>query len=226
MRSAYAAYVTGERTDSVARPSSPTVWLIGLSPARAREARQALTGDGLTVSGARIPDRRREGDVVVTAAETGTQSEQRSAAQAVLAAVAPWRVVVLTDLERRSALQQLASTGVHGLVLTTEIDRALAITARAVAAGQICMSEQVRAAIARRPLSARERQILAMVIMGLTNGEISQRLHLAESTVKSHLASTFEKLGVRSRAEAAELVTEPQEMLSTGIVGLSAGTPE
>ena len=163
---------------------------------------------------------------MVTAAEGRTVAEQRTASQATLDAVTPWRLVVLTDLERRSALRQLVGTGIHGLVLIAELDRALAATARAVAAGQVCMSEQVRAAFGGRALSARERQILAMVIMGLTNGEISQRLHLAESTVKSHLASTFEKLGVRSRAEAAELVTEPEQMLATGIVGLTAGVRE
>lgn len=52
------------------------------------------------------------------------------------------------------------------------------------------------------PLSARERQALSMVTLGCSNREIAQKLHLSESTVKSHLSSSFSKLGVRTRGEA------------------------
>jgi DNA-binding NarL/FixJ family response regulator len=218
--------VTGQRADATAHPSRPGVWLVGLGPALAREAGRALAAEGLVVRRGRLPRRRDTPDVVVGAARGGTPTEQRMATRAALAAAAPWRLVMLTDLERPSALRQLIGAGAHGLVLVDELSRALAATVRAVAAGQVCTPERARAAVTQRPLSARERQILAMVIMGLTNGEISQRLHLAESTVKSHLASTFEKLGVQSRAEAAALVTEPQQMLSTGVVVLGAGAPE
>ena len=45
------------------------------------------------------------------------------------------------------------------------------------------------------------------------NREIADRLFLAESTIKSHVASSLAKLGVRSRKEAAALVLDPQEGL-------------
>jgi DNA-binding NarL/FixJ family response regulator len=131
------------------------------------------------------------------------------------------RIVVVTDLSDRIALERLVAEGVNGIVLEAELETALVPTVRAVAAGQLCVPARVRQAVERRPLSFREREILALVIMGLSNGEIAQRLHLAESTVKSHLVSTFAKLGVRSRSEAAELVSDPQHMLSTGVLGLS-----
>ena len=44
--------------------------------------------------------------------------------------------------------------------------------------------------------------------MGFTNSEIGARMFLAESTVKSHLSSSYSKLGVRSRSEAVSLLLD------------------
>jgi DNA-binding NarL/FixJ family response regulator len=60
-----------------------------------------------------------------------------------------------------------------------------------------------------------------MVVLGLTNGEIAHKLRLSESTVKSHLSSSFTKLGVRSRGEAASLILDPAAGLGTGILVIS-----
>jgi DNA-binding NarL/FixJ family response regulator len=213
--------VSGQAVDAAGRASDLTVRLIELPPDLARAARASLTADGVVVHGGAPTG---ADDVAVIGTPGAPAGNQRRAALVAAERLAPLRVVALTELERRSALQRLVATGIHGLVLVAEIERSLAVTVRAVAAGQVCVTEAVRAAIAPRPLSPRERQILAIVIMGLTNAEIAQRLHIEESTVKSHLASIFDKLGVRSRAEAAELVTDPEDTLGTGIVRL-AGEP-
>jgi DNA-binding NarL/FixJ family response regulator len=210
--------VPGEAVHAAGGSAQPTVWLMGLSPELARAARAAVVADGLEAHAGKSPP---ETAVAIIGSPGVTPGEQRRRARAAVERTAPRPVVVITDLERRGAVQRLLTAKVHGLVLLGDIERNLAITVRAVAAGQLCVSGIVRGAVVPRPLTTRERQILAMVIMGLTNGEIAARLHIAESTVKSHLASTFDKLEVRSRAEAMELVTDPQEMLSTGIVGLS-----
>jgi ATP/maltotriose-dependent transcriptional regulator MalT len=52
-------------------------------------------------------------------------------------------------------------------------------------------------------LTRREREILGLVHQGRTNREIANALFISEVTVKAHLRHVYEKLGVRSRTEAA-----------------------
>jgi len=47
-------------------------------------------------------------------------------------------------------------------------------------------------------LTSREQQVLALVVEGATNPQIARRLGIAGSTVKNHISSIFEKLGVSS----------------------------
>jgi len=52
------------------------------------------------------------------------------------------------------------------------------------------------------PLSDRELEVLALIAEGLPNRDIAERLYISLSTVKSHTASIYGKLGVHSRTEA------------------------
>jgi DNA-binding NarL/FixJ family response regulator len=57
-------------------------------------------------------------------------------------------------------------------------------------------------------LSARQKEILELVVDGLTNAEIAGRLFLSESAIKQHLRAAYKALGVRTRNEAAGLLRE------------------
>jgi DNA-binding NarL/FixJ family response regulator len=57
-------------------------------------------------------------------------------------------------------------------------------------------------------LSARKREILELVVEGLSNAEIAGRLYLSESTIKQHLRAAYKVLGVRNRTEAARTMRE------------------
>ena len=57
-------------------------------------------------------------------------------------------------------------------------------------------------------LTARERDVLELVQQGLTNRQIARTLWIAESTVKVHIRHVFEKLGVKSRTEAASVAID------------------
>lgn len=50
-------------------------------------------------------------------------------------------------------------------------------------------------------LSSREKEVADLVAKGLSNEEVAQRLFVTEKTIKFHLTSIYEKLGVRSRAQ-------------------------
>jgi len=53
-------------------------------------------------------------------------------------------------------------------------------------------------------LSARQREILELVVEGLSNAQIAGRLYLSESTIKQHLRAVYKVLGVRNRTQAAK----------------------
>jgi DNA-binding CsgD family transcriptional regulator len=73
-----------------------------------------------------------------------------------------------------------------------------------------------RAATRRDPLSLtpREREILDLLVQGLSNPAISTRLHLSSRTVEHHVSSIFSKLGVQTRSEAIALVLKPGRSIS------------
>jgi DNA-binding NarL/FixJ family response regulator len=126
---------------------------------------------------------------------------------------------------RRSDLPQvrsLVAVGVRGVVLEDELDVALNPTVAAVAAGQLCVPGDDGRAVAAPVLSVREKQVVGLAAMGLSNREIGERLFVAESTVKSHLSSAFAKLGVRSRHEATDLIVNPAWGIGLGILSIDA----
>lgn len=133
------------------------------------------------------------------------------------------RLVVVSGTTSKNAVRALLDRGADGVVLESEASRTLGPTIDAVCAGQLVLPHAFRGAVGRPTLSAREKQVLAMVVMGFSNAEIATKLFVAESTVKSHLSSAFSRLGVRSRREATAVILDPQGGLGMGILSLSDG---
>jgi DNA-binding NarL/FixJ family response regulator len=151
-------------------------------------------------------------DERLRAIRTLSESHPRASILAILPADLP-----------NAALRRVLLAGAIGIVLEDDVERALVPTARAVLAGQLTVPSILGQQIAPRPLSHREKQILALVMLGMTNREIAGKLYLAESTVKTHLSSAFRKIDARSRAEAVARIQDPEAGLGAGILAIADG---
>jgi DNA-binding NarL/FixJ family response regulator len=154
--------------------------------------------------------------VIVVEADGATYSEAQylelrdTLPQATIAVICP------TDRERPQALLW---AGVNGIIFDPGADAVVGAAVRTLLSGYVAVPLALRAALQPPPLTRRERQMLELVLEGLTNREIAERLYLAESTVKRHLSSTFRRLGVNSRREAAAAVLAAEQALTVGRAG-------
>ena len=103
----------------------------------------------------------------------------------------------------------------HGLPADAALPALLAVSV-----GQIVLPASYRQGPDGPLLSAREKQVLSMVVLGFTNLEVANKLYIAETTFKSHLSSAYRKLGVGSRQEATALILSDPG-LGLGILTLS-----
>src|SRR4051794_31200875 len=95
--------------------------------------------------------------------------------------------VLIVAGERSLRMRDVLAAGANGLVWTGDVERLLPSAAAAVASGQVVFPGDVREQLRRPALSNREKQILGMVVLGLSNAEIANKLYVEESTVKTHL---------------------------------------
>jgi DNA-binding NarL/FixJ family response regulator len=160
-------------------------------------------------------------DVVVLAVH-GRVSDWTEPVRLIAEAV-PDALVVLVATGLDGAAWSDLEAGIDGVVQEGDLEKALPAVVRAVCAGQVTLPRQLCESAERPVLSVREKQILGLVTLGLANAEIAAKLHLAESTVKSHLSSAFVKLGVHSRNEAAALILDPHGPVGPGILRISEG---
>jgi NarL family two-component system response regulator YdfI len=121
-------------------------------------------------------------------------------------------IVILTTYDDDEYIVQGLQAGARGYLLKDAGRQALFESIRAAARGESLLPsavvDRVVAHLARpRPpeqetLSQREQEVLELLAQGAANKEIAAQLHITERTVKAHVTSIFNKLGVNSRTEA------------------------
>jgi DNA-binding NarL/FixJ family response regulator len=132
------------------------------------------------------------------------------------------KIVLVCERSGAADVRRALESGIDGIVLTEALEDALADVVSVVCAGQLSVPSQGREGIAPPVLTTREKQLLGLVLMQMTNAQIAAKLFLAESTVKSHLSSAFTKLGVSSRNEAVRLILDPERGRGLGILTIPA----
>jgi DNA-binding NarL/FixJ family response regulator len=154
--------------------------------------------------------------VLLTHPHDGTQALRRI--QRVRRRLPTAAIVAVVPQGAERSQRGLVSAGADGLVVETDLDTSLALVVHVVWAGYVALPRRLRRLVEPPALSHREKQTLALALVGRTNAEIAQRLCLGESTVKTHLSSAFRRLGVSSRREAAVAVLHRDQQLRDDVL--------
>ncbi|WJV50733.1 response regulator [Streptomyces flavofungini] len=154
------------------------------------------------------------------------------------------RVIILTTFDLDRYVYAALSAGASGFLLKDVTPEQLTAAVRTVRTGDALLAPTITRRLVRRfacaggdhrsggppdsdtaalprglaPLTPRELEVLGLLARGLSNAELASRLHLAEATVKTHVARILAKLRLRDRVQAVIVAYE------TGLI--SAGAHE
>lgn len=123
-------------------------------------------------------------------------------------------VLVLTNYDSDGDILGAVEAGASGYLLKDAPPHELITAVRAAAAGESALAPVIAARLMDRmrapqaSMSARELQVLELVAAGHSNSDIAAELFVSDTTVKSHLAHIFTKLGVSSRTAAVSRARE------------------
>jgi NarL family two-component system response regulator LiaR len=127
------------------------------------------------------------------------------------------QVIALTSFQDKELIQEAFQAGAISYLLKNVSGNDLAEAIRAAYAGRATLAPEAIDALTQpasaKPtpdyeLTPRERDVLALLVEGLTNQEIAGRLGISRSTVKVHVSNILSKLGVSSRGGAINIAIQ------------------
>ena len=126
-------------------------------------------------------------------------------------------VIALTSFKEKEYVEGALKAGAMGYLLKNVSADELVSAIRRAAAGQSSLSPEAAQVLIQnvnepakpgQDMTEREREILKLMVDGLSNGEIAARLFVSQSTVKFHVSNVLSKLGVAGRTEAVALAVK------------------
>lgn len=139
------------------------------------------------------------------------------ATRRIVASLPEVRVLVLTIVAEEAEVLDAIVAGASGYLLKDASIEQIVEGIDAATRGDAAVSSRVAGPLMRRvrsdprttsrtprgPLTDREREVLGLIAQGVDNAGIATRLHISQNTVKNHVSSVLEKLGVENRTQAA-----------------------
>ena len=124
------------------------------------------------------------------------------------------KIMILTTFGTSAEMAQAIANGAVGALMKDTATDDLVSAIRAIVAGKRVIPARLQKLVAEDDplfsLSDRQLEILTSVARGLSNAEIARQFNLSEITIKKHLSTIFEHLGVSNRTEAAALALRKQ----------------
>lgn len=141
----------------------------------------------------------------------------REATQRIIALGKPLKIIVLTSFHEQDLVEKALRAGATSYLLKNVTAEDLAAAIQAAHAGYSTLAPEATEVLInanrRRPgvgsdLTKREREMLPLLVKGLSNPEIADRFSISMPTVKYHLTNIFSKLGAKNRVEAVTIALE------------------
>jgi NarL family two-component system response regulator LiaR len=129
------------------------------------------------------------------------------------------QILVLTSFVEKDLVQGAVQAGAVGYLTKGASKVEIAEAIRAAYAGQTTLSPEATQALIQATktldrvgsdLTKRQREVLKLMVAGMNNNEIGEKLYLSSSTVSYHVSEILSKLGASNRAEAAALAVQYQ----------------
>jgi len=127
------------------------------------------------------------------------------------------QVIALTSFQEKELVQDALQAGAIGYLLKNVSGEELSEAIRQAHGGRPTLAPEAVQALVQPPseaetmaadLTRREQEVLALLVKGMSNPEIAERLVISRATVKVHISSILSKLGVASRAEAISVAIQ------------------
>jgi two-component system, NarL family, response regulator LiaR len=126
------------------------------------------------------------------------------------------QIIALTSFQEDELVQSALKAGAVGYLMKNVTARELAAAIKSARDGRMILSPEAAQALVRASqqaqetevLTEREREVLKLMVDGLNNAEIAERLVVSLSTVKYHISNILMKLGVDNRVAAVTMALQ------------------